>query len=204
MIKGIVTAGGRPSAATVLALDGSGRVTAATSSDDDGRFALDVAAVRVVAKLRGPAVGLVEVPLSVESAGSPAPLTVDLPTAHPVVLCAEGEVAPELMVQLIPQQLLGADVSRMGLLVDGMSEVALATLPLSSGRLDLQLQAGRWVLYADGEAGADALGLDNLDPRRWLVERAVLADGTALPRGYVGHELLVEGACEVVLHLVAG
>lgn len=208
-LTGTLRAGGAPAAdAVVLAAEpDGGSVLAATTTGADGGFVLDGLAgpVRVFAKAgAGEAVGLAARMVDVPASGPLSMALEDHAPLHPVTVIAEGEVPPELDLQLTPRAIEGLDEAALALLhapVDGVSEPMLVRRPIGEARrVALQMQTGSWILYSALDSAPDALGAD-MPHLAWRVTRATLESGEELGAAVIGYALEVAGPLTVTLHV---
>ncbi|HET7487000.1 MAG TPA: hypothetical protein VFJ85_03670 [Acidimicrobiales bacterium] len=205
-LAGRVSAGGAGVAGAVVAAFGPERPSPSLASavtGADGRFALVVDG-EVVGGLLLARCGLGPVGLATAPAGPEVELALDGgPALHRLTVVAEGPAPPELDLQLTPRRIDGLDDEVVGLVhapVDGEVHSMLAVLPLGGpGRVDVDVQGGRWLLYAAHESAPDALGADGRHVA-WQVESATVG-GRPADRGFIGHEVEVTGPTTVTLHI---
>jgi hypothetical protein len=212
-LTGFLRAEGAPVPdATVLAAEpGGDAALAASRTGPDGAFSLDVPGdrARIFAKAgAGEAVGLASRIVDLPAA-EPVQLALeDHAPLHEVTLVAQGDVPPELDVQLTPRRIEGLDDEALSLLhaaVDGASEPMLVKRPIGAqGPVALRMQAGSWILYAaldDAPDTTDALRAD-LQHFKWRVERVTLDGGEELGPAVIGFALEVDRPLTVTLHVV--
>jgi hypothetical protein len=209
-LAGTLSAGREPIAgAVVLAAELGGAVAlASTRTDDDGRFSLAVpdGILRVFARAgAGEAVGVATRTVEAPAEGA---LALDLEhhaPLHPVSVVAEGDVPPELDLQLTPERIHGVEREALALLhatVPGVTHPMLVTRPFGPARrVDLRMQAGGWILYSAYDLAPDARGAGSRH-LAWRVERAAIEGGAELPPAVIGHALEVDGPLTVILRIV--
>ncbi len=207
-LTGTLEAAGAPVAGAFVlaaAIDGDA-VLAVSATGDDGRFALDVepGRARLVARAgAGEAVGVAARTVDVPPPGPVALALDDHAPLHPVTVRVEGDVPPELDVQLAPRRIDGVDDDALSLLhvpVGGADRPMLVSRP-AARPVELRMQAGGWLIYAAHDTLFDARGADT-PARSWRVARAVLDSGEELAPAVVGFALEVAGPLTVTLHMI--
>jgi hypothetical protein len=195
--------------AVVLAAEpGATDALASTRTAEDGAFSLSVpdGMLRVFARAgAGVAVGVATRTVEAPAEGR---LDLDLEdhaALHPVSIVAEGDVPPELDLQLTPERIDGVDRDALALLhatVPGVTRPMLVTRPFGPARrVDLRMQGGSWILYSAYDLAPDARGAGSRH-LAWRVERAEAEGGAELPPAAIGHALEVDRPLTVILRIV--
>jgi hypothetical protein len=209
-LSGTVQAEGAPvaGAAVLAAAMHEELILASAQTGDDGGFALefDAARVRLLARAgAGEAVGLAFGIVDDASASHSVTLRLeDHAPLHPVTFLAEGDIPPELDLQLTPREIRGLDEDAISLFhapVDGATQPMLVQRPLGETP-QLRMQAGSWILYSALDSAPDALGA-NSKHVMWRIASATLESGEELEPAVIGYRLEVSGALTVRLRVVS-